>query len=84
MATFIEVKSDYNCDSYSFCRCCFLFSENPMESLFDSVYDGIELHEIINLLVPVAIVANDGKMLVMTSANLNFIHYVYRLLTQYL
>lgn len=44
------------------CRCCLLFSEDePMDNIYECVYQDIELHEILNLLVPITILADDGK-----------------------
>lgn len=43
------------------CRCCLLFSEEPMIDIFECVYLGIEFHEILNVLAPITILADDGK-----------------------
>jgi hypothetical protein len=42
------------------CRCC-LAADEVMENIFESVYDNIELHEILSILAPVIIMADDGE-----------------------
>ena len=46
----------------STCRCCLLFSEKPMDNIFDWIYEGIEFHEILNILAPISILADDGEL----------------------
>lgn len=59
----IEVDSS-NFNIISTCRCCSRFSSSElMLNIFDYVYDNIELHEILSLLVPVAISPDDGKFI---------------------
>lgn len=44
------------------CRCCLTFSEDEiMDNIFECVYQDIELHEILNLIVPNTIQFDDGK-----------------------
>lgn len=44
------------------CRCCYQsFLDVKMENIFDCLYEQIELHEIISLLAPVTISADDGE-----------------------
>lgn len=58
--SFIDIE-DF---SIKTCRCCLMFSEDEtMDNIYECVYQDIELHEILNLLVPIAIVADDGKKL---------------------
>lgn len=47
----------------SYCRCCYTsYFYEEMENIFDCLYDRIELHEIVSLLVPVSISADDGEL----------------------
>lgn len=55
--SFVEVEEL----ATSACRCCLSFSEEPMDNIFECVYAGVELHEILNLLAPISLLADDGK-----------------------
>lgn len=43
------------------CRCCFSFSNERMDNLFELSFEDLELHEILNLIAPVSIEVDDGK-----------------------
>lgn len=50
-------------NALQFCRCCYQsFLDVEMENIFDCLYEQIELHEIISLLAPVSISADDGEL----------------------
>jgi hypothetical protein len=57
--SYIEV--DESGSTINVCRCCYLYSSDPMDNIFECVFEDVELHEILNLLAPISLEADDGK-----------------------
>lgn len=57
--SYIELEEGGSCANI--CRCCNVYSSEAMDSIFECVFEDVELHEILNLLAPISIEADDGK-----------------------
>lgn len=46
----------------STCRCCVVVSEDePFDNIFECIYEGINLEDILNVLAPISLAIDDGK-----------------------
>lgn len=44
------------------CRCCIAVSEEePFDNIFQCIYEGINLEDILNALAPISLAIDDGK-----------------------
>lgn len=44
------------------CRCCTAVSEvEPFDNIFQCVYEGVNLEDILNILAPISLSIDDGK-----------------------
>lgn len=52
----------------STCRCCIAVSENePFDNIFECIFEGVNLEDILNLLAPISLTIDDGKFIGMVS-----------------
>lgn len=46
------------------CRCCLGVPESePFDNIFECIYDGINLEDILNILAPISLLIDDGECL---------------------